>query len=244
MAEVELPPGIALAWGVQDRPSRGPKRALSLDRILAAGIEIAVRDGLDAVSMSRVAEGVGVSTMALYRYVPTKADLVELMSDVALGPPPAAPAGETWRAGLRRWAEGIRDAYRANPWTLYVPISGPPVGPNNIRWLENGLAALRGTPLGTQHKLSTVLLVSGFVRSEETLLNDIVSTRDRDKPRDYQGLLNRLTTEQEFPEVRAAIAADALDDDDGLDGEFDFGLERILDGVATLIRASRRRRDP
>ena len=85
--EVPLPPGIALAWGRAERPRRGPKPGLSLERIVAAGIHLAVTDGLGSVSMGRVAAELGASTMALYRYVPAKDDLLTLMVDTALGAP-------------------------------------------------------------------------------------------------------------------------------------------------------------
>src|SRR5690242_12324826 len=102
-ADPPLPPSMARAGGVADRPSLGPKRAFTLDQVVAAGIAIAVEDGLPAVSMARVGERLGVSTMALYRYVAAKDDLLELMVDAALGAPPPAAPGEDWRAGLLRW---------------------------------------------------------------------------------------------------------------------------------------------
>jgi AcrR family transcriptional regulator len=237
-----VPPTIVLAWGRAAPASRGPKRALTLDAVVAAGIAVAVADGIGGVSMARVAERVGVSTMALYRYVPSKDDLLELMVDAGLGTPQPARPGETWRDGLLRWAVGVRDAYRANPWALRVPISNPPLGPNNVAWLENALAALHDTPLEAQQKLSSVLLISGFVRSEELLLHDMMAAVQQGRDTAYAGQLAALITEHEFPEVSAALAAGALDDEDGIDGEFAFGIARILDGIDTLMRSRRRRR--
>ncbi|MEP7026735.1 MAG: TetR/AcrR family transcriptional regulator, partial [Actinomycetota bacterium] len=69
-----LPHSIGLAWGTGERPRRGPKPGLTLDRIVAAGIKVALTDGLGSVSMSRVAAELGRSTMSLYRYVPAKDD--------------------------------------------------------------------------------------------------------------------------------------------------------------------------
>jgi AcrR family transcriptional regulator len=242
----QIPAGLsasmALAWGVHARGSRGPKPALTIARIVEAGIEIAVADGISAVSMSRVAERVGVSTMALYRYVDAKHDLLELMVDAALGLPPTPLPGETWREGLRRWAVGCRDSYRTNPWALRVPISAPPLGPNNIRWLEDALTSLRDTALDAQQKLSCVLLISGFVRSEELLVNDMVAAADGQPPGNCRAALGALITEHEFPQISAALASGALSDDDGLDQEFEFGIERILDGIAALLPTPRKRR--
>ena len=82
--------------------------------------------------------------MSLYRYVAAKDELLALMVDAALGAPGAPPdADEDWRAGLARWAWTYHDALRRHPWVLRVPISGPPVTPNQVAWLEDGLALAR-----------------------------------------------------------------------------------------------------
>src|SRR4051794_41869557 len=124
-----LPTSMALAWGVTSQPTRGPKRALTLDQIVEAGRAIAVADGLGAVSMARVAERLGVSTMALYRYVAAKDDLLELMVDAALGSAPPAAPGETWRDGLLRWAIGGRGSHPAHPGAPRGAVTAPPPRP-------------------------------------------------------------------------------------------------------------------
>jgi AcrR family transcriptional regulator len=235
-----IPPSIELAWGLRDRGVRGPKPALTLDRIVEAGITVAAGEGLDALSMGRVAKELKVGTMSLYRYVAAKDELLTLMVDAALGPPDLGDADEPWRAGLTRWAVGVREAYRRHPWTLKVPISAPPLGPNNIAWLESALRALAGTPLAEQDKLSTVLLLSGFVRNEATLTADFAAASGGEQVMPgYGALLSELTDGARFPALHRAIASGALDDEDDLDAEFTFGLRRILDGVEVLIREQR-----
>jgi AcrR family transcriptional regulator len=234
---IQLPASLQLAWGLRPKGGRGPKPGLTLERIVAAGIELARSDGLGAVSMSRVARELGASTMSLYRYVAAKDELLTLMVDAALGDPPGAhlPA-DGWRPGLQRWADALRTAYRRHGWTLRVPISAPPIGPNNIAWLEDGLRCLQDTPLSEAHKLSTMLLVSGFVRSEETLLADIsVGSGGEQVMPGYGAVLLSLTDAARFPALHRAIASGSLDEEDDMDQEYDFGLARILDGVETLI---------
>jgi AcrR family transcriptional regulator len=243
LAGLVIPPSVELAWGLRDHGTRGPKRGLTLERIVAAGITVATSEGLDALSMARVAGELGVGTMSLYRYVSAKDELLAMMVDTALGSPLAGEGfDEPWRAGVSRWAIAVRDAYRRHPWALRVPISGPPLGPNNVAFLEAGLRALARTPLSEQDKLSTLLLVSGFVRNDATLTADFAAgaaggTGQAVMP-GYGAVLSRLTEAADFPALHRAIASGALDDDDDIDAEFSFGMARILDGVQELIAHS------
>ena len=85
-------------------------------------------------------------------------------------------------------------------------------------------------------KLSTVLLLSGFVRNVATLSADFAAGAEGGASMpDYGAVLSRLTTAEQFPALHRAIAAGVLDDDDDIATELEFGLERILDGVTVLI---------
>jgi AcrR family transcriptional regulator len=236
-----LPPSIELAWGLRRDGTRGPRRGLTLEAIVAAGIEVAASDGVGALSMARIAKQLGVGTMSLYRYVAAKDELLTLMLDTALGPPPPLPEPGGWRGGLTAWCDGLRDAYRRHPWGLRVPISAPPLGPNNVAWLDRALDALTETRLSEQDKLSCVLVLSGFVRNDATLTADFAAAADGELVMPgYGTLLAEITSADEFPSLHRAIASGALDDEDDPDIEYQFGLARILDGIAELVgRAAR-----
>ncbi|MEU4780959.1 TetR/AcrR family transcriptional regulator C-terminal domain-containing protein [Micromonospora sp. NPDC023633] len=246
-AHVELPESIELAWGLRERPGRGPRRSLTMEQVVAAGIRVAEADGLPAVSMSRVAGELGVATMSLYRYVSAKGDLLDLMADAAYGDPPA-PRGpdEGWRPALARWALGNVTAIHRHPWIRQVPISGPPLGPNQVRWMEQGLAALRGTGLRAAERLSTIMLVSGYARNWATLTADLdeAAAREQLDPDDvgarYWHQLARLTRHGPYPAIRELLAenVDGAEDEE-FEAEWQFGLDRILDGVEALIRSRR-----
>jgi hypothetical protein len=122
---------------------------------------------------------------------------------------------------------------------LKVPITGPPLGPNNVAWMESALHALRDTPLTEQQKLSTLLLLSGFVRNDSTLNADFAAEA-ADRPLTptptYGAILSELTDAARFPALHKAIASGELDDEDGdFETDFEFGLARILDGVGILV---------
>jgi AcrR family transcriptional regulator len=238
-----LPASIEAAWGVRRRPHKGPRPTLSLERIVAAAVRVAASDGLQAVSMGRVAGELGASTMSLYRYVAAKDELLALMADLAFEAPPARRGPEeSWRDGLARWAWTELGVYRRNPWVLRIPISGPPVTPNAMAWLERGLDCLRDTGLREDEKLSAILLLTGFVRNQATLQADVAAAQaagatppDPEMMRSYSRLLARLTDPERFPALHAVIAAGVFDEPDDGDDEFVFGLERVLDGIETLI---------
>jgi AcrR family transcriptional regulator len=242
-----LPASIEAAWGLRQRPGKGPKPGLSLERIVEAAVKVADSDGIAAVSMSRVAADLGVSTMSLYRYVSAKDELLMLMTDAAYGRPPAAPAAdEGWRVGLSQWAWADLAVLRRHPWILRIPVSGPPLTPNSILWLERGLGILRDTGLMEAEKFSVLLLLMGFVRNSATQTTDIheAAVKSGSTVQDvmvgYGRTLAKLIDPERFPALTAGIASGALEDDEEEqfgDAEFLFGLERVLDGVEVLIRS-------
>ncbi|MDY7103661.1 MAG: TetR/AcrR family transcriptional regulator [Actinomycetota bacterium] len=236
-----MPASLAAAWGLADRPAKGPRPGLSLTAIVDAAISVAASDGLAAVSMGRVAKELGAAPMSLYRHVDSKAALLDLMVDRAYGEPPAPSTPEEgWRAGLDRWARTAMGVLAANPWVVQVPITGPPVTPNQVAWMESALASMAGARLAEGEKVSVLLLLSGFVRNEIALALSIGAPPEGAPG--YGVTLAALTDRDRFPALHAVIDAGVFDDggDPEAQGpgdpdvDFGFGLDRILDGIAAL----------
>ena len=238
--ETGLPASIETAWGVRERPTKGPKPGLSLERIVAAGVKLAAAEGLAAVSMGRVAGELGAAPMSLYRYVASKDELLALMVDAAVGPPPTLQRGEDWRAALARWTWAYYEALGRHPWVVRIPIGGPPTTPNGVAWMEAGLASLADTGLDEGEKLSVILLLSGHVRNEVTLMADIGAAAAASGELNVSGAWSRLiknvTDAERFPALHRALASGVLDEDDDPDEDFGWRLERVLDGVDALVR--------
>ncbi|MET7425854.1 TetR/AcrR family transcriptional regulator [Dactylosporangium sp. NPDC005555] len=240
--ENELPAVLATAWGLRTRPGKGPRPGLTLDRIVAAGVHVAGTEGLGAVSMSRVAAELGAATMSLYRYVAAKNELLDLMVDAAVGPPPALPPGEDWRAGMLRFGRMHLGILRRHSWIVRVPITTPPLTPNQVGWMDHGLEILAGTTLEEYEKLSTIMTVSGITRNWALLTADITAaaqasgTTADEAMLTYGQLLGKLVDPRRFPAIGRLLATGILDvPDDVPDADFEFGLARVLDGIATLI---------
>jgi AcrR family transcriptional regulator len=242
-ADLPIPASVAAAWGRRERPSRGPKPGLSLGRIVEAGVAVASAEGLAAVSMARVAHELGTSTMSLYRYVKAKDELLMLMVDAAIGPPPPTAPDEGWRDALSRWTWSQHERMSRHPWAVRVPITGPPTTPNQVAWMESALWSLRDTGLSEDEKASILLLLSGYVRNEATLAAELMAAGflSDEAMMGYSRLLAALTDPERFPALHALLDAGVFDRADPPEKEFGFGLERILDGIDALISARGRK---
>jgi AcrR family transcriptional regulator len=237
-AAAPLGTGIAAAWGVRAPAGRGPKPGLTLERIVATAVRIADAEGLAAVSMNRVAKELQTGAMSLYRYVESKQELLALMIDAAIGEVPPTPATGDWRTRLERWARATVQAMRAHPWAANAPIAGPPLAPHAVAWFEDALAALAGTGLSADEIPSVVLMLSGYVSNHVTVMSQVAENfleAGDAAMRGYADTLRALTDAERFPALHAILAAGVFDRADPPDAEFEFGLQRILDGIAALI---------
>lgn len=242
----QLPRGIALAWGVAATPQRGPKREMSVERIVDAAIEIADHEGIGAVSMSAVAKRLGYTPMSLYRYVSAKDDLLLLMQEEATGLPPESVGGmPSWRSRLEELYEAQTQIYRSKPWLLSMPITGSPITPNSSAWLEAGLEALSGTALTQDERIGASLLVTGAARWRGSILAGYqehgrsTGLSDAEVAERESQLFDAVITEDGYPHLRRSIEAGVFTSDFD---PFTFGLDRGLDGLADYIERVGRER--
>lgn len=235
----ELPRGVALAWGVAANPQRGPKREMSVEKIVAAAVELADAEGLGAVSMAAVAAKLGFTPMSLYRYVTAKDDLLLLMQEEATGlPPESHREQEGWRAQLQALFEAQVQHYLAHPWMLSLPITGSPITPNSSAWMDAGLASLEGTPLTEVERLAVVLTVTGTARWYGIVIAGYTQQERStgmtpEQITAYEAdMFDRVITADEYPALRVAIDAGVfLSEED----PFRFGLERSFDGIEAYV---------
>jgi AcrR family transcriptional regulator len=168
-----LPPGLDLLWGRRERGKRGPRPGLSADSIVDAAVQIADAEGLDAVSMARVAAKLGFTTMSLYRYVANKDELLQLMWNAsATGAETLVIEGDGWRSRLRTWAIIQRDMLDLHPWVTHMPMAAPPLAPNSLHFVERGLETMDETGLPDSDKLRIIGLLSSYTLSEARMADD------------------------------------------------------------------------
>ncbi|QES50864.1 TetR family transcriptional regulator [Streptomyces venezuelae] len=224
-------------WARPPRTGRGPRPAHSRDSIAAEAVGIADAEGIEAVSMRRVAAAVGAGTMSLYNYVPRKEDLYELMVDaVSAEYELAAPTGD-WRADLRGLARQARELMHRHPWLpgLLSPVYG--FSPHALRYLEHCLDCLAPLDVTPGEKLELIAAVNGAVAAyaaNELALAERARTlpwsEDAERRARTAYLGSRLAT-GEYPLLSAALSAGAHEVvAPDLDAAFDRSVERLLAG--------------
>jgi AcrR family transcriptional regulator len=226
--------GVLLRMG--DGRAGDERPSLSRAGIVTAAIELADAEGLDAVSMSRVAGRLGFTTMSLYRHVAGKEELLLLMINFALGAPgePDAPV-DSWRGGLERWAWELLEVVRRHLWALRVPPARS-IGPSALAWLDYGLRALEHTALSEAEKAEVILLLNGHVFWQARLFEEAVSPAPAvGSAVSHSAQLAAAVDRDQFPALHRALEARIFDAERDPEAAFAFGLQRILDGIECLI---------
>jgi AcrR family transcriptional regulator len=234
---------LALLWGSHSRAGRS---GLSIKAIVTAATELADSSGLDALSMRKVAERLGVGTMSLYTHVPGKTELTELMVDAALGElykdlDEPAKQGD-WRAGMefvvkRNWA-----VYVKHTWLMQAASARPNLGPNAVRKYEAELRPLDGIGLSDVEMDSALALVLGHVESQARQQNSLAQARqdqsDFEWWQEQAPILEKLMAGTNLPVAGRVGEASSMYYQAAAWPEhvLAFGLARILDGIEQLIK--------
>jgi AcrR family transcriptional regulator len=236
--------GIDTVWARDEEESSGPQ-PLSREAIVEAAIEIADADGLEAVSIRRLATKLDARPMSLYSHIGRKGDLIDLMVDKVMGGAiiPDGPPTDDWREALRQIAQRTRETTRAHPWMIAAAFHHPFLGPNTLRHIDQSLAAVSELPLSPERKRAVLLAVDtytlGFVRWEVRSL----------KGKDGGPCAGGPEAGPTAAEIDAYIAAQAESGDYphlaefvgkntglGVKAEkFEIGLEWLLTGIAAEV---------
>lgn len=235
---------LELLWQAGPSTRPGPRPGRSVDHVVAAATRLADRHGVGAVSMRGVAAELGVSVMGLYTYVPGKAELLDLMLDAAYLAMPRPPLADLpWRARVVAVAEANRVLCTAHPWVTALPATRPPLGPGLLAKYEHELSAFDGLGLADVVVDDALTHVLGFVAAvtraaEQAREAEAASALTDAQWWDTVGpLLGRVVSPADHP--RAVRIGTAAGERNGgaydPDAAWDFGLARVLDGLAALL---------
>ena len=238
--------------------TRGPKPALTVEAIVSVATDIADTEGFDAVSMRAVGQRLGRTAMALYTYVPSKAELFDLMLDRALAELDVAyDLDDGWRSAARTWALASWAFYLRHPWVHQISTARPVLGPGTYAAMERPAGIFAAAGLSGVDALKVVGLLSAYVvglTRQITELRSAARTLGQSEDDWWQtqsALMAELVPDVHvrYPHLAAAEREGAFEivaePDRYLETEarqgFEFGLERLLDGVESYVLRSRPR---
>lgn len=220
-------------------PKRGPRQKVTVDEVVDAGIEVADREGLDAVSMRGLAQHLGLGAMTLYTYVPGRNELITLMVDQVLGRTALPEPPGDIRARLTAVAEVQYAEYTAHPWLLEVGGLRPWLGPHSADRYEWQLAAIDGLVLDDLEMDQTVALLNGHAAGAARARHAVRLAERESGMTEMEWweanaeTLGELMAGRDYPiAARVGTAAgEAYQAASDPEREFDFGLARIVDGL-------------
>ncbi len=230
-----------LLWEGLSPSGRGPKPSLTLEQIVTTAIAVADAEGFDALSMRTLAAELGMGTMSLYRYIPSKTELLHLMLDMVTAPAPGQRGRPgTWLETLEATAWGGRDLYLRHRWLLRINWSRPVLGPNSVADLEWVLSGLVDLPLSDREKLLVVTqldaLVVGSVRQEIQYEEAAAESGMTDEEfwQFQLPFMERAMATGDYPTL-AGVSEDTFDG--GWEEGFALGVSIFLEGLERLVSA-------
>jgi TetR/AcrR family tetracycline transcriptional repressor len=211
--------------------SRPDTRArLSREQVAAAALEMLDRDGLAALSMRRLADSLGVGTMTLYGYFRSKEELLDTVIDAAVADREPVELEGPWQDQLRRLMQAARRSLGRHPSLVKVRAERPVLRPEALRFAESGLTILRAAGFDRTDAARGFRLLFTYVFGYVSFSPE---AGESDARRDSRAATDALP-QADYPTLRdtAAELADAMAGEE----TFDFGLDRIIDGLAAHLR--------
>nr|WP_237518259.1 TetR/AcrR family transcriptional regulator [Streptomyces sp. SID4982] len=214
-------------------PRKGRRPSFSREAITVAAVALADAEGLDAVSMRRVAAAVGAGVMSLYSYAPDKETLLDLMIDhVSAELPATGPLTGDWRADLKTVARLQRGHMLRHPWLPAALAAHRTPGPNVLAFLERALAALRPSGLDGAARLEVFAQLTAFVAGHVTHeLAQAAALRSPERAAAEARYLVAVAQDGDHPELAEALRAPRRPTDP--EATFTRFLDRLVDGLDT-----------
>jgi AcrR family transcriptional regulator len=233
---------IRLLWDPPPPPTRGPRQRLTLEQVVAAAVEVAATQGIDELSMRKVAQHLGVGAMSLYTYVPGKDELFELMIDRAWAGRRLPQRDLPWRAQVEFHAREAWRMYQEHPWLIRSNLWRMPLGPHVLDAQEDlyRAVALTGLPEATVSRVANLVESHVFGAARAAVTDTSVSARTGVTQDDYyesrSSFWGTYYTAGRFPTMTRIWEKGGFDEEYS-DDTWEFGLRLLLDGVERLAAA-------
>ena len=213
------------------------KRTLNRERVLRAALDLADEQGLEALSMRKLGQALGVEAMSLYNHVANKDDLLDGIVDLVVAEfdSPVDTDGQGWRATLRRCAIAAHAALLRHPWSAALAESRPQSGPERLRYYDALLGLLREAGFSDMAAYRANLVLDSYLYG--FTLQEVSWPAFADEPSEMATAFLDRTAREVYPNMVAVAdlaAAGAVD----IHADFEVGLDAILDGLERIREVS------
>jgi AcrR family transcriptional regulator len=214
-----------------------PRQPLTKERILQAAVDVADQDGLGALTMRRLGTELGFEAMAIYKHVANKEEILEGMLELVVGQIQIPEEGDDWRDAMRRRAVSAREVFSRHSWAIALQEAGTATGSTTMRYRNAILGNLRSAGFPMEYVAHAFSLLDSYVYGQVIQEISLSFDTSEEATEAARSTLEQ-TTMDDYPHL-AAMYEHAVTYDYSFDGEFEFGLDLILDGLERH-RATRR----
>ena len=214
----------------QTRTNAQQRAPLSRQRALSTAVALADADGIDSLTMRKLAHELDVEAMSLYHHVANKHDILDGMVDMVFGEIELPSDGTDWKTAMRHRAASVRAALTRHPWAISIMESRTSPGPATLRHHDAVIGCCRKAGFSIEmaaHAFSLIdSYIYGFVLQEVNLPFD-----DTDNLEEVvDAILSRLSTD-DYPHLAELTTEHVLQPGYSYGKEFGYGLGLILDGL-------------
>ena len=214
---------------------------LSRERVLRAGVALAARDGIESLTMRKLADELGAGAMSLYHYVPNKEDLLDGMVDLVFEEIELPSAGGDWRTAMRRRAISTREVLNRHRWAVGVMESRATPGPASFRLHNAVLGCLREGGFSIELTIQAYSVIDaymyGFALQEKTVPFEdaegaaAVASEQARKFAEEAEAQQSAAMAEEFPYLAEVVAGHVAKVGYDFAEAFEYGLDLILDAL-------------
>jgi AcrR family transcriptional regulator len=225
---------MSLVWSRE--PYRPKRQAISVQSLVAAAIAVADAEGLEALSMRRVAAELRSGTTSVYRYVKNRDELLDLMVDAVRGEDPPLSLSGDWRADLAQTAYAQRELMVRHQWLGTLLGSRPALGPHSLRQIDYALAAAESLTADPTRAANVIGLISDYVLGavSRELAEREAQRRTGQSENEWRAsvapYIREVVESGAYPHFARRVVEAR---DPSVIEQFSFGLDRILDGIGS-----------
>ena len=233
-------------FDVTTQRAPAPRPPLSRERVLDAAVALAARDGIESLTMRKLAEDLGVGAMTLYHYVPNKDELLDGMIDLVFAEIELPPADVDWRAAMRRRALSTREVLNRHRWAVGLMESRTTPGPASLRVHDAVLGCLREAGFSIELTIQAYSVLDayiyGFALQEKSVPFESAAEAAavaEEQVREFAELAEErqfADLADEFPYLAEVVAGHVAKVGHDFASAFEYGLDLILDALERRVR--------